>query len=91
MRAVPALEAEELRRYLTRASDQLVAQIEQLRDDVHHVDANRLQASGRRPLTPYQTIGSTLQGSFGHVGEIDTLVALRERIAPAGDDNHAAS
>jgi|tagenome__1003787_1003787.scaffolds.fasta_scaffold19535680_1 hypothetical protein len=81
MRAVPALDAGALGRYLTQASDQLVAQIDQLRDDIHHVEANRLHVAGRRPLTPYQTIGSTLQGSFGHVGEIDTLVALRDRLA----------
>lgn len=87
MRAVPRLNVEELGMYLAQSSQRLVEQIKCLRNDIHHIEANRLPVPGRRPLTPYQTIGSTLQGSFGHVGEIDTLVALRERLLPKSDSD----
>jgi len=43
-----------------------------------------LMTSNPQGLSPYQSISSLLQGSFGHVGEIDTLVALRERLHRAG-------
>lgn len=35
---------------------------------------------GGQQLSAFHGIGSTLQGSFGHAGEIDTLVALRARL-----------
>lgn len=77
MRAVPHLGAPALGEYLAQCTQRLVAQIDALGDGV--LDGPRIGG-----LTPYQTIGATLQGSFGHVGEIDALVALRARSAAAG-------
>jgi hypothetical protein len=71
MRAVPQLEADHLSTYLSEATAELVETLGQLRDHLH---------VGGTP-TPYQAISSTLQGSFGHVGEIDALVSLRARLA----------
>lgn len=73
MRAVPQLDADELREYLSRA---VLALIEELRSAGDAVTVVR-PALG---ASPYLLVGSTLQGSFGHVGEIDALVALRDRL-----------
>jgi len=72
MWAVPALPADALGTYLSQSTARLIEQIELL-------DGRLRQAPGHK-LSPYQTIAATLQGSFGHVGEIDTLVALRARL-----------
>jgi hypothetical protein len=72
MRAVPNLDAESLITYVGQAGDRLNGQIDVF-DDV----TSGPRIGGR---TPYQIIGPTLQGSFGHVGEIDALVALRDRL-----------
>jgi hypothetical protein len=72
MRAVPQLAADELRGYLTSSTDALTERIRELGDGF----VATLPGLG---LSPYQLIGSTLQGSFGHVGEIDALLALRAR------------
>ena len=72
MRAVPALPADALGRYLSQSTARLIEQIGLL-------DGKLRQVPGHR-LSPYQTIAGTLQGSFGHIGEIDTLVALRARL-----------
>lgn len=73
MRAVPAMPADLLGEYLAASTDRLVATLGEL--------APRLHAGSGGMPTPYQSIGGTLQGSFGHVGEIDTLVALRARLS----------
>lgn len=73
MRAVPVMDAQDLSRYLTQATDRLAEQIQHIGDAV-------LTRTGQQQLSPYQSISSLLQGSFGHVGEIDTLVALRARL-----------
>ncbi len=65
MRAVPAMDAISLSAYLAQSTAGLAEQIRVLASTV-------LQPTGRQRLSPYQTISSTLQGSFGHVGEIDT-------------------
>lgn len=70
MRAVPAMPADLLEAYLDMAATGLVETIDGLRPRLH-----------AGAPTPYQTIGSTLQGSFGHVGEIDALVSWRARLA----------
>lgn len=75
MRAVPIMDSNALSSYLSTSIARLVEQITILGSDV-------LNPVGGQGLSPYQTIGSALQGSFGHVGEIDTLVALRARSAP---------
>jgi hypothetical protein len=73
MRAVPVLDATSLRSYLTQTADRLIEQIAVIGARLH-------QPTAHSQLTPYQQIAMTLQGSFGHVGEIDTLVALRARL-----------
>jgi DinB superfamily len=73
MRAVPVLDAPDLIRYLSRGTDALVDRIGELGGSV--------TGGPRAERSPYTTIATTLQGSFGHVGEIDALVALRARTA----------
>lgn len=79
MRAVPALDASSLSTYLSQSTAALIDQITDLPSGV-------LTASGPAQPAPFQAIGATLQGSFGHVGEIDTLVAPRTRLAGAEID-----
>jgi hypothetical protein len=73
MRAVPVMDAAGLTDYLTQAAGGLTERIAELGDSI-------LTGVGRQRLSPYQIISGLLQGSFGHVGEIDTLVALRARL-----------
>lgn len=73
MRDLPTLDASSLTNYHTQATGQLAEQDIELGSTV-------LDRTGQQHLTPYQGISSLLQGSFGHVGEIDTLVALRARL-----------
>ncbi|MER7460613.1 DinB family protein [Micromonospora sp. NPDC126480] len=76
MRAVPVLPAADLTAYLTQSAEHLAATIRVLSGRIH--DSRSGQPS------PYQILSGTLQGSFGHLGEIDALVALRARLsAPA--------
>lgn len=72
MRAVPALAAADLIAYLSQSVEALVMQIQEFGAEI-------IKPLPHADLSPYQLIGSTLQGSFGHVGEVDTLVALRAR------------
>lgn len=72
MRAVPLMSAKSLETYLGQSAEQMVARIRRLSGQIHE---------SREALpSPYQIISSTLQGSFGHLGEIDALVALRARL-----------
>jgi uncharacterized protein (DUF1330 family) len=71
MRAVPRLDGDQLGAYLSESTAALVETLDGLRDHLH--------VGG--PPSPYQVISSTLQGSFGHVGEIDALVSLRARLS----------
>lgn len=73
MRAVPVLSGEELRAYLEQALDALVDVLRPMGDEVNEP---RPGLGG----SAYQLVGSTLQGVFGHVGEIDALVSLRARL-----------
>ena len=75
IRAVPPLDAASLRAYLTEATDLLIGQIDRIAE---RGDTLTRQPAGH--LSPYQQISMTLQGSFGHIGEIDALVALRARL-----------
>lgn len=79
MRAVPLLSTAQLTDYLAQTTEALVAQITILGEaGLHQVG---------RGVTPYQNISGTVQGSFGHLGEIDALVALHDRLG--GDRNWA--
>jgi DinB family protein len=72
MRAVPVLAGRDLRKYLSQSVERLVGQITELGASL---------VGGEQPQhSPYNSISSTLQGSFGHVGEIDALVSLRSRL-----------
>lgn len=73
MRAVPAMSADLLGDYLQGSTALLIDTIGAIEQQLH-------TGRGGTP-TPYQSISGTLQGSFGHVGEIDALVALRARLA----------
>ncbi|MDP3890817.1 DinB family protein [Nocardioides sp.] len=72
MRAVPRLTTVELATYLRST----VEALESALGDFEPADLLRDQGFG----SPFQILGSTLQGSFGHLGEIDCLVALRSRM-----------
>jgi hypothetical protein len=72
MRAVPRLGTTDLTRYLRATVHDLHEALMQLDDHA------LLQDLGLG--SPFQIVGSTLQGSFGHLGEVDALVALRARL-----------
>lgn len=73
MRAVPELGAEGLRAYLTGAIDDVV-------DAVSGLTPAELHAPGAGGIpSAYQVLGSTIQGAFGHLGEVDCLVSLNDR------------
>ena len=72
MRAVPRLGPAALIRYLR-------ATVLDLRDVLRGFDANEINHD-RGFGSPFQIVGSTVQGSFGHLGEVDALVALRSRL-----------
>lgn len=72
MRAVPRMGCKHLRAYLAETT-------QSLNEEVLTAGASVVVPRAGR-LTPFQQIITTLQGSFGHVGEIDTLVALRSRV-----------
>lgn len=76
MRAVPVMSAAQLATYLGQAVDALVAVLHALGGAVNEP---RAELGG----SAYQLVGSTLQGAFGHVGEIDALVSLRARLGEA--------
>ncbi len=72
MRAVPGLGREGLKEYLQATVADLAAVLASF--DV--ADLNRPAGFG----SPFQLVGSTLQGSFGHLGEIDSMVSLYDRL-----------
>jgi hypothetical protein len=72
MRAVPRLTTVELAAYLGST----VASLEHVLGGFGPADLISDHGFG----SPFQILGSTLQGSFGHLGEIDCLVALRSRL-----------
>ncbi|HEY8547742.1 MAG TPA: DinB family protein [Acidimicrobiales bacterium] len=77
MRAVPRLGAGDLVAYLR-------AVVADLRAALGRLDDAQLNHDGGFG-SPFQIVGSTLQGSFGHLGEVDALVALRARLHDAPD------
>ena len=74
MLAVPAFGAEALRSYFQGTIDDIV-------DVIGSMATQELHQPGPAGLpSVYQAVGSTIQGSFGHVGEIDCLVSLFHRV-----------
>ena len=83
MRAVPRLGTTDLTSYLRATVHDLHEALGQLDDRALHQDLGY--------GSPFQIVGSTLQGSFGHLGEIDALVALRARLYDSPPDRSARS
>ena len=69
MRAVPTMASADLQRYLAQAATGLVESIDAL-------GASLTRSIDGLGLSPYQMISGTVQGSFGHLGEIDALAVL---------------
>ncbi|MGI8855856.1 MAG: DinB family protein [Thermomicrobiales bacterium] len=84
VRAVPALSADALLRYLDRACDALIASLEALPPDALHRTAPGLRDLDARQRTAYQWIIAPLLGCFGHLGEIEALKALQARAGRHG-------
>lgn len=76
MRAVPDMTADELCSYLRESVSEL--------GDVLQGMGECLFTPTVLGLTPYQIVSGALQGAFGHVGEIDTIVSLEARLRPVG-------
>jgi len=74
MLAVPALGSKVLTSYLSGAIIDIIDVI----GDMTHDELHRPGPAGLP--SPYQAVGSTIQGSFGHLGEIDCLVSLHHRL-----------
>jgi hypothetical protein len=80
MLAVPNLGADALSSYLAGSVDDMVDVVETLSpEELHRPGAAGLPS-------PFQAVGSTVQGSFGHLGEIDCLVALHDRLRGGAQD-----
>ena len=80
MRAVPVMDAPSLSLYFAQSSARLIEHITELDDEL-------LRAPGASGLSPYTAISGTVQGSFGHIGEIDALIALHSRLGHAPLDS----
>jgi hypothetical protein len=72
---VPALSAAELLDYLGQVTDRLLSALDQMPAEVLHSPAPGLGGTRSR----YSRLSAVLQGSFGHVGEIEALKAMRAR------------
>lgn len=80
MRAVPRLSCDSLRDYVEASASTLRDLLLGQSDGWLHAPQSTIG------MSPYQVIGGTVQGSFGHLGEIDCLVALRGRIIATSSD-----
>jgi hypothetical protein len=72
---VPALSAAELLDYLGQVTDRLLGQLDSMPTEALHAPAPGLGGTRSR----YARLSAVLQGSFGHVGEIEALDAMRRR------------
>lgn len=72
---IPFLSAEQLLAYFAEVVERLQAEIAGLKPDQLHAPAPGLGGQRSR----YSWLAPVVQGSFGHVGEIDALLALRAR------------
>jgi hypothetical protein len=75
---VPALSAAELLDYLGQVSDRLLQALDGMPTEVLHAPA----PGGSR--SHYSRLSAVLQGSFGHVGEIEALKTMRARRLATG-------
>jgi hypothetical protein len=74
---VPRLSATELLDYLGQVIERLVQALDGMPTEVLHAPAPGL--GGTRSRSRYSRLSAVLQGSFGHVGEIEALKAMRAR------------
>jgi hypothetical protein len=72
---VPTLSATELLDYLGQVTDRLLQALDGMPTEVLHAPAPGLGGTRSR----YSRLSAVLQGSFGHVGEIEALKAMRAR------------
>jgi DinB superfamily len=72
---VPALSAAELLDYLGQVTDRLLQALDGMPTEVLHAPAPGLGGTRSR----YSLLSAVLQGSFGHVGEIEALKAMHAR------------
>jgi hypothetical protein len=72
---VPTLSAAELLDYLGQVTDRLLRQLDGMPIEILHGPAPGLGGTRSR----YSRLSAVLQGSFGHVGEIEALKAMRAR------------
>jgi hypothetical protein len=79
MKAVPALSADELLRYLEDGCAALIAAIRALSVEALHQPAPGLRGVRDGDWSVYEWLLVPLLGSFGHVGEIRALQALQAR------------
>ncbi len=84
MRAVPALPADALLRYLDQVCDALIAFLQAMPPGALSRYAPGLRELHRTPRTVYQWIIGPLLGCFGHLGEIEALKALQARAGRYG-------
>jgi hypothetical protein len=72
---VPTLSAAELLDYLGQVTDRLLQALDGMSTEVLHAPAPGLGGTRSR----YSRLSAVLQGSFGHVGEIEALKAIHAR------------
>ena len=77
---VPTLSAAELLDYLGQVTGRLLGQLDGMPTEVLHAPAPGLGGTRSR----YSRLSAVLQGSFGHVGEIEALKAMRARRLATG-------
>jgi len=72
---IPALRAAELIEYYDQVADRLRELLRDMTIEQLHQTAPGLGAERSR----YSWLSVVLQGSFGHIGEVDALLAMRQR------------
>jgi len=77
---VPTLSAAELLNYLGQVTGRLLGQLDGMPTEILHAPAPGLGGTRSR----YSRLSAVLQGSFGHVGEIEALRAMRARRLATG-------
>jgi hypothetical protein len=77
---VPTLSAAELLDYLDQVTDRLLRALDGMPTEVLHAPAPGSGGTRSR----YSRLSAVLQGSFGHVGEIEALTAMRARRLTTG-------
>jgi hypothetical protein len=76
---IPALSAEQLIDYYDQVARRLREQLRDMTTEQLHQTAPGLGAERSR----YSWLSVVLQGSFGHIGEVDALLAMRQRAMAA--------